>query len=102
MRLVEQIGKVKKQKFNSNQYDDEGMDVDTFEANFVPEYEDEERPAGTRGGRDNYGGDRRGGRGGRGGDRGGRGGRGGDRGGRGGRGGYRNDNEGGRDNRGPR
>lgn len=33
-------------------HDDEGIDVDTFEANYVPEYEDEDaiRPRGGRGG----------------------------------------------------
>ena len=48
------------------------MDVDTFEATYIPEYEDEDEE---KGGRDFKGG--RGGRGGRGGNRGSRGGRGG-------------------------
>ena len=42
MKIVEQIGLMKKKKFNQNQYDDEGIDVDTFEANYIPEYEDED------------------------------------------------------------
>lgn len=91
MKIVEQIGRMKRQKFNSNQYEDEGIDVDTFEANYVPEYEDEDRP------RDRFEGGygTRGGRGGRGGARGGRGGN------RGGRGNNRG-GRGGRDGQGPR
>jgi len=41
MKIVEQIGKIKKQKFNRMDEDEEGIDVDTFEANYVPEYEEE-------------------------------------------------------------
>lgn len=42
LKIVEQIGRLKKRKFNNMDKDDEGIDVDTFEANYVPEYEEEE------------------------------------------------------------
>lgn len=43
---------MKKQKFQTNQYDDEGIDVDTFEANYVPDYEDEDAQPKRRDNRD--------------------------------------------------
>ncbi len=40
MKLVEQLGKIKKKK--ARDIDDDGIDVDTYEANYVPEYEDDD------------------------------------------------------------
>lgn len=42
---------MKKRKFNNLDQDDEGIDVDTFEANYVPDYEDEDNDGKSR---DNY------------------------------------------------
>jgi hypothetical protein len=33
---------MKKKKVSRMEHDDEGIDVDTFEANYIPDYEDEE------------------------------------------------------------
>lgn len=41
IKLVEQLGKIKRKKVRDMD-DDDGIDFDTYEANFVPEYEDDE------------------------------------------------------------